>query len=308
MRIIFIGTPEFAVPSLKILLENNYNIVAVITAPDKPAGRGQKVSCSAIKEYAQKQNLLILQPLKLKDPDFLEYYRSLAPDLQVVVAFRKLPKEIWAFPKLGTFNLHASLLPNYRGAAPINWAIINGEKVTGLTTFFLEEEIDTGKIIFQKPVPIPENWNAGQLHDYLKEEGAKLVLETVRAIEKGTAPQIPQVLKGDEKKAPKIYPKDGKIDWNKTAKEIHNLIRGLAPNPAAWCYLNGKTLKIFSSQVYYNEEENASTGTIKIIHPDTLLIKAADNWLKILEVQLEGKKRMDIRSFLNGFREQIVIT
>jgi methionyl-tRNA formyltransferase len=308
MRIIFFGTPEFAVPSLKILYEKGYNIIAVITAPDKPAGRGQKIKYSAVKEYALSQSLPVLQPLRLKEPDFLDAYRKLAPDLQVVVAFRMLPKEIWQFPPLGSFNLHASLLPNYRGAAPINWAIINGETLTGVTTFFIEEQIDTGKIIFQKPIPIPEDWNAGQLHDYLKIEGAKLVLETVQAIEKGNAPQIPQTLTGAEKQAPKLYPGDGKIHWNRTAKEIYNLIRGLAPYPAAWCLLNNKILKIYAAQIDTEFQEATIPGASRTILPDKLLIAAADRWIKIEELQLEGKKRLKCKEFLSGYREPIHVS
>jgi methionyl-tRNA formyltransferase len=308
MRIIFFGTPEFAVPSLKILYEKGYNIIAVITAPDKPAGRGQKIKYSAVKEYALSQSLPVLQPPRLKEPNFLDLYRSLAPDLQVVVAFRMLPKEIWQLPPLGSFNLHASLLPNYRGAAPINWAIINGETLTGLTTFFIEEQIDTGKIILQKPIPIPEDWNAGQLHDYLKIEGAKLVLETVQVIEKGNAPQIPQTLKGTEKKAPKLYPEDGKIHWNRTAKEIYNLIRGLAPYPAAWCLLNNKILKIYAAQIDTEFQETTIPGASRTILPDKLLVAAADRWLQIQELQLEGKKKLKCKDFLNGYREPIHIS
>lgn len=308
MRIIFFGTPEFAVPSLKILHEKGYNIVAVITAPDKPAGRGQKMNSSAVKKYALSQSLPVLQPNRLKEPNFLDYYRSLAPDLQVVVAFRMLPKEIWQFPPLGSFNLHASLLPNYRGAAPINWAIMNGETLTGLTTFFIEEQIDTGKIILQQPIPIPEDWNAGQLHDYLKIEGAALVLQTVQAIEKGSPPQIAQTLTGTEKKAPKLYPENGKINWNRTAKEIYNHIRGLAPYPAAWCLLNNKILKIYAAQIDMEFQETAIPGACRTILPDKLLIGTADRWIQIQELQLESKKRLKCKDFLSGYREPIHIS
>ncbi|MFN3316928.1 MAG: methionyl-tRNA formyltransferase, partial [Raineya sp.] len=235
MRIIFMGTPEFAVPSLQVLVENGYNIVGVVTAPDKPAGRGKQMQVSEVKQYALSQNLPILQPEKLKSPDFLAELQALKADLQVVVAFRMLPEVVWAMPPIGTFNLHASLLPKYRGAAPINWAIINGETETGVTTFFLQHEIDTGNIIFQEKEPISPTDTAGSLYQRLMHKGAKLVLKTVQTIEKGDVQTFPQV--GEITHAPKIFRETCQIDWNKTSTEIYNFVRGLAPYPAAWTTL-----------------------------------------------------------------------
>ncbi len=302
---VFMGTPEFAVPSLKILLENNYEVVAVITAPDKPAGRGMHLHESAVKKFAQENKLNILQPEKLKSPEFAEQLRTLKPDLQVVVAFRMLPEVIWKMPRIGTFNLHASLLPKYRGAAPINWAIINGEKETGATTFFLEHEIDTGKIILQQKINIADNETAGELHDALMLAGAALVLKTVQLIEAGNYSLTPQTLSAEIKSAPKLFTETCRINWNNSAHQIHNLIRGLSPYPAAFTKLNGKTVKIFRSQKFIipnSQLTNNSPGEIITDGKTYLRIQCAGGLLEILELQLEGKKKINTEEFLRGFR------
>ena len=243
LKIVFMGTPDFAVASLKALVEQGYNVVGVITAPDRPAGRGQKLKQSAVKVYAESQNLKILQPTNLKDQSFIDTLQSLEADLQIIVAFRMLPKVVWSMPKNGTFNLHASLLPQYRGAAPINWAIINGEEKTGNTTFFIDEKIDTGEVILQEEVSILPNMSAGELHDILMQNGASLVLETVNLIGEGKV-QTTKQPSYESKTAYKLDKENTKIDWNRSPKEIHNLIRGLSPYPSAWSYLldKGKTV------------------------------------------------------------------
>ncbi|MEN9449105.1 MAG: hypothetical protein RJA25_2395 [Bacteroidota bacterium] len=317
LRIIFMGTPDFAVPSLDILLQNNYNVVGVVTAPDKPAGRGQQLNQSAVKKYAVEKNLKILQPEKLKAPEFINELQSLEANLFIVVAFRMLPEIVWQMPKFGTFNLHASLLPQYRGAAPINWAVINGEKETGVSTFFLQHEIDTGNIILQEKINIVDNDNAGTVHDKLMNIGSGLVLKTVKEIEENKVEQIAQILNLKSeislKHAPKIFKETCLIDWNKTAEEINNLIRGLSPYPTAFTYLNGKILKIFAaeinrevvnfSQAQFNNTENSSSKTqILSDNKSILSFKCADKWLNVLELQLEGKKRMRTEEFLKGFK------
>ena len=317
LRIIFMGTPDFAVPSLDILLQNNYNVVGVVTAPDKPAGRGQQLNQSAVKKYAVEKNLKILQPEKLKAPEFINELQSLEANLFIVVAFRMLPEIVWQMPKFGTFNLHASLLPQYRGAAPINWAVINGEKETGVSTFFLQHEIDTGNIILQEKINIVDNDNAGTVHDKLMNIGSGLVLKTVKEIEENKVEQIAQILNLKSeislKHAPKIFKETCLIDWNKTAEEINNLIRGLSPYPTAFTYLNGKILKIFAaeinrevvnfSQAQFNNTENSSSKTqISSDNKSILSFKCADKWLNVLELQLEGKKRMRTEEFLKGFK------
>jgi methionyl-tRNA formyltransferase len=317
LRIIFMGTPDFAVPSLDILLQNNYNVVGVVTAPDKPAGRGQQLNQSAVKKYAVEKNLKILQPEKLKAPEFINELQSLEANLFIVVAFRMLPEIVWQMPKFGTFNLHASLLPQYRGAAPINWAVINGEKETGVSTFFLQHEIDTGNIILQEKINIEDNDNAGTVHDKLMNIGSGLVLKTVKEIEENKVEQIAQILNLKSeislKHAPKIFKETCLIDWNKTAEEINNLIRGLSPYPTAFTYLNGKILKIFAaeinrevvnfSQAQFNNTENSSSKTqILSDNKSILSFKCADKWLNVLELQLEGKKRMRTEEFLKGFK------
>jgi methionyl-tRNA formyltransferase len=298
-RIIFMGTPDFAVASLQKLVENGCNVVAVITAPDKPSGRGQILSESPVKKYAVSKNIPVLQPEKLKNIDFLTELTNFKADLQVVVAFRMLPEIVWAMPTKGTFNLHASLLPDYRGAAPINWAIINGEKETGVTTFFIEKEIDTGKIIFNEKTAIFPEDNAGTLHDRLMEIGAGLVLKTVRAIDANDFPQIEQKEISEPKLAPKIFRETCEINWNDNSERILDFIRGLSPYPAAWTTLNGKVFKIFASKIVIIDikltNENYFTDRKK-----TLLVKCADNFLEITELQMEGKKRMGIEEFLRG--------
>ncbi|GAB4129140.1 MAG: methionyl-tRNA formyltransferase [Raineya sp.] len=301
MRIIFMGTPEFAVPSLQILVEKGYEIAAVITAPDKPAGRGNKVQMSEVKQYALSQNLLILQPEKLKSPDFLEQLQALKADLQVVVAFRMLPEVVWAMPPLGTFNLHASLLPKYRGAAPINWAIINGETETGVSTFFLQHEIDTGNIIFQEKEAISFTDTAGDLYQRLMHKGAKLVLKTVQAIEKSLVKTYPQ--SGEVTYAPKIFRETCQIDWSKSPLEIYNFVRGLAPYPAAWTKLVEKNCKIY--EISPNPiilPQKASAGDF-FTDGKILAFKTARDWVEIKDLQLEGKKRMLTAEFLKGFRK-----
>lgn len=293
------GTAEFGIPSLQILLENKYPIVSVVTVPDKPAGRGQKVRSSPIKEFARQQNLPLLQPEKLRDPIFLEQLRSLQPDLFVVVAFRILPPDVFTIPKLGAFNLHASLLPKYRGAAPIQWAIINGEQETGVTTFFLQEKVDTGNIILQARLPIRENETAGELHDRLAEVGAEIVLHTVRLIEQGKVSPKPQ----DDSlatPAPKIFKEHCKIDWSTTARRIHNLIRGLSPKPAAFTTHKGTQLKLYRSQLAQKKTSHPA-GTV-VQADQQLLVSTGDGVLEILELQQEGKKKLSTEEFLRGYR------
>jgi len=306
MRIVFMGTPEFAVPSLKILLENNYEVVGVVTAPDKPAGRGMLLHESAVKKFALQNNLNILQPEKLKSYEFAEQLRALKPDLQIVVAFRMLPEVIWKMPRIGTFNLHASLLPKYRGAAPINWAIISGEKETGATTFFLEHEIDTGKIILQQKIQISEDETAGELHDELMQVGSDLVFKTVQLIEVGNYSLTPQTLSAEIKSAPKLFTETCRINWNNSAHQIHNLIRGLSPFPAAFTKLNGKTLKIFRSKFISNNQLTGNTklspGEIFTDGKTFLRIQCSDSLIEILELQLEGKKKIKTEEFLRGYR------
>jgi methionyl-tRNA formyltransferase len=292
------GTPEFAVPSLEILVENKFNVVAVITAPDKPQGRGQKIVYSPVKESALRHNIPVLQPTNLKSPEFLEELKSYDANLQIVVAFRMLPEIIWSMPSLGTFNLHASLLPQYRGAAPINWAIINGEKETGVTTFFLKHEIDTGSIIFQEREPIHEEDNVGKLYERLMDKGSKLVLRTVQAIESGSYPSTQQV--GDVKHAPKIFKETCEIKWSQTSEQVRNFVRGLSPYPAAWTMINGKSFKIYAASIIKNKKENQPIGEFDTDNKNYLYFKTADGWISIDELQPEGKKRMNIQEFFRG--------
>lgn len=304
LRIIYMGTPEFAVAPLEILVNKGWNVVAVITAADKPKGRGQKMIPSPVKEAAVHHGIPVLQPTNLKSPDFLELLKSYQADIQVVVAFRMLPEVVWNMPPKGTFNLHASLLPDYRGAAPINWAIINGEKETGVTTFFLRHEIDTGSIIFQEKEPILPEDNLGTLYEKLMQRGAKLVLKTIQAVaEDNITPRIQ-----DESlavhHAPKIYKETCKIDWSKSATDIHNLIRGLSPYPAAWTTLEGKTCKIYSSNVAASSDQDLEPGQFRTDGKHLLVFKTGQGFLEIKELQLEGKKRMAIEDFLRGFKLQ----
>lgn len=301
LRIIFMGTPEFAVPSLQSLVESNSNVVAVVTVPDKPAGRGQKQTASPVKIYAESQGIPVLQPEKLKNPAFLEELKSYNADLQVVVAFRMLPEVVWSMPSKGTFNLHSSLLPQYRGAAPINWAVINGETETGVTTFFIEKDIDTGKIIFQDKEPISPEDNAGTLYERLMRKGANLVVKTVHAIEEGSYPQEPQSEPEDIKAAPKIFRETCEIDWNRPAAEIHNFVRGLSPYPAAWTTLNGLSCKVFKTKIV-ESEGNAQPGEYHSDGKSYLHFHTADGWLAIEELQIEGKKRMAVGDFLRGYK------
>lgn len=301
------GTPQFAVSSLENLLQNDeFEIVGVITSPDKPAGRGRKMQMSDVKKFALEQNLKILQPTNLKDEVFLSELKALEADLFVVVAFRMLPKAVWQMPPKGTINLHASLLPQYRGAAPINWAIINGETKTGLTTFFIEEKIDTGKIIDQKEIQISETDSAGTLHDKLMHDGAKLLTETVKKIKNNTYSETKQeqLIEGEIKSAPKIFKDTCKINWNKPITQIYNFIRGLSPYPAAWTEVEveGKVLiaKIFHVKVEKIKKKN-KLPIIETDNKNYLKIALTDGLLEILEIQLQGKKRLNIKQFLNGF-------
>lgn len=310
LRIVFMGTPGFAVPTLEKLLEAGKKVVAVITAPDRPAGRGQQIQYSEVKQCALKHGIPILQPEKLKDPAFLEAYYALQPDLNVVVAFRMLPEAVWAYPKYGTINLHASLLPQYRGAAPINRAIMNGEKQTGLTTFFIEKEIDTGKIILQEKMVIGEEETAGELHDRMMHIGAEMVLKTVEMIENGEVRSIEQkqIIENENiilKPAPKIFKDDCKINWNEPLSTIHNQIRGLSPYPAAFTMLTGDNfpetpLKIYKSSIkhFKNPEESGTVGTDG---KNTIWVNHPEGALYLEELQLAGRKRLKADEFLRGF-------
>jgi methionyl-tRNA formyltransferase len=304
MRIVFMGTPQFAVTSLDALITAGCDIVAVVTAPDKPAGRGQKLNESAVKQYAVSNGLKVLQPEKLKNPEFLEELKSLQADLQVVVAFRMLPEVVWNMPPRGTINLHASLLPQYRGAAPINWAIINGEKESGVTTFFLRHEIDTGDILFTEKVTLTGHETAGELHDRLMNKGAGLLVKTVKGVESGRYNEHPQsqLLEGVElKHAPKIFKEDCLIDWNQPAEAIYNKIRGLSPIPTAYTTLNGKILKIFKAE-YELTEPGILPGGFLTDNKTHLKFAAMDGFISPTEVQLEGKKQMGIGEFLRGMK------
>jgi methionyl-tRNA formyltransferase len=306
MKIVFMGTPDFAVASLDALMKAGCTVIGVITAPDKPAGRGMNLQQSAVKKYAVENNLPVLQPEKLKNPQFLEELKLLQADLQIVVAFRMLPEAVWSMPPGGTINVHGSLLPQYRGAAPINWAIINGEKETGITTFKLKHEIDTGDILLQESIVIGENETAGELHDRMKELGAHVLVKSVKGLAEGTVVERPQ-LSGHKnssveiKHAPKIFTETCKIDWNKPVDEVHNLIRGLSPFPGAFTFLKEKMLKIYKS-----EKEKAATS-VAIGEAETdaktyLKFACRDGYIHVKELQLEGKKRMTAEEFLRGYR------
>lgn len=297
------GTPEFAVASLDALVGGGYNVVGVVTMPDKPAGRGYKMQFSAVKEYALAHNLPLLQPEKLKNEDFLDALRALHADLQIVVAFRMLPEVVWAMPPLGTFNLHGSLLPQYRGAAPINWAIINGEQETGVTTFFLQQEIDTGDLILQKRTPITDGDNAGTIHDRLMSIGAAAVVETVDCIIAGTAPKTPQPQGVTLKSAPKIFKETCRVDWAQSCHQIFNFVRGLSPYPAAWSVLHtdDKTIDIKLFEV--TREPAAHTlqaGQVVCDGKNFLKVAVADGFVKIESLQPAGKKRMSAADWLRG--------
>jgi methionyl-tRNA formyltransferase len=286
LKILFLGTPEFAAVSLRRLVEGGYNVVGVVTMPDKPAGRGQKIHQSEVKRYALEAGLRIFQPEKLRDPQFLEELRELDPDLGIVIAFRMLPEVVWSLPRLGTFNLHASLLPQYRGAAPINWAIINGETTTGLTTFMLNAEIDKGAIIRQASMPIAPQDNAGTLHDRMMVRGAELVVETVEAIASGSATPLeqPSVPEGELRPAPKIFRDDCRVDWSRPGAEIVDFIRGLSPYPAAWTEFGDTTIKLFDAEFV-----------------------EAEGWVAVRELQPAGKRRMSAKEFFNGLKNSLIM-
>ena len=302
LRIVFMGTPEFAVGILDTIIKNNYEIVGVITAVDKPAGRGQKIKYSAVKEYALDKNLKLLQPTNLKDETFLEELKALNANLQIVVAFRMLPEVVWKMPKFGTFNLHASLLPNYRGAAPINWAIINGDTKTGVTTFFIDDKIDTGAMILNSETPIAPDENAGHLHDRLMQLGSETVLETLALIEKGNLTTTIQKENAEIKTAYKLNKENCKIDWSKSAVEIHNLIRGLSPYPSAWCFISDKNeewnVKIHEAKMTL-EDHNNTIGSL-ICSKKEMKIAVKDGFIQVLSIQFPGKKKMSTPELLNG--------
>lgn len=308
LRIVFMGTPEFAVASLDALVKAGCNIVGVVTAPDKPGGRGMQLQQSAVKKYAADNNLHVLQPEKLKNPEFLEALRSLKADLQIVVAFRMLPELVWNMPPMGSVNLHGSLLPQYRGAAPINWAVINGEKETGVTTFKLKHEIDTGDILLQRSFPIHENDNVGTVHDKMKDIGAEVLVETVKGLADGSITERPQTsFRSDGnrqtvlKHAPKIFTETCQLDFTKTTQEVFNLVRGLSPYPAAFTFLHGKKLKIFNAEKRM-ETSSHSPGSIDTDGKTYLRFACADGYVNITDLQLEGKKRMPVQDFLRGYR------
>lgn len=304
LKIVFMGTPDFAVTTLRALVDAEYAIVGVVTAPDRPAGRGRKIRESAVKIYAKEKGLTILQPLKLKDPEFLAQLENLRANLQIVVAFRMLPEVVWKMPEYGTFNLHASLLPQYRGAAPINWAIINGEKETGVSTFFINENIDTGAILLQETVPISKEDSAGTLHDKLMETGASLVLKTVREIKKGEVQARKQPIAEDLKDAPKLHKENCRINWHMQLLPIYNHIRGLSPYPAAWTkFQNGKEvldIKVFKANYVY-EEHNLEIGSI-VSTKKELKVAAVGGFISLIEIQLPAKRKMPINIVLNGLQ------
>jgi methionyl-tRNA formyltransferase len=308
LRIVFMGTPEFAVASLDALVKAGYNIVGVITAPDKPGGRGMQLQQSAVKKYAVEHHLKVLQPEKLKNPEFLEALKALKADLQIVVAFRMLPEVVWNMPPMGSVNLHGSLLPQYRGAAPINWAVINGEKETGVTTFKLKHEIDTGDILLQESFPIGENDTAGEVHDTMKAIGAEVLVKTVAGLAAGNLSETPQSeiinQKSKIRHAPKIFTETCKIDFSKTVEEVHNLIRGLSPFPGAFTMLEGKTLKIYKSEKEPDRRYDGFKPSDAYITDGKTFLKfaCADGYILVKELQLEGKKKMTVEDFLRGYR------
>ncbi len=304
LRIVFMGTPDFAVATLKTLLEHNYNIVGVITAPDKPAGRGRKLRASAVKQFALENDLNILQPTNLKSESFIEELKALKANLQIIVAFRMLPKVVWQMPEYGTFNLHASLLPNYRGAAPIHWAIINGETKTGVTTFFIDEKIDTGAIISKDEVEIEMDETVGTLHDKLMHVGSNLVMETVKQIETNKATTTIQPKLENLKTAYKLNRDNCKVDWNLDVHSVYNKIRGLNPFPSAWCYLhqNDEKLAVKLFDVEKIEKmHNSEYGSIEIMNTE-IIVACKNGFINIREIQLPGKRKMDSKSLLNGFK------
>lgn len=306
MKIIFFGTPDFAVASLQKMVEEGFDVAAVVTAPDRPAGRGLKLQQSAVKQYAVQAGLPVLQPEKLKNPEFIETLRGYNADLFVIIAFRMLPEMVWNMPPLGSINLHGSLLPQYRGAAPINWAVINGEKETGVTTFFLKHQIDTGSIILRQAVPIEENDTAGTVYDRLMHTGAELMVKTLHSIENKTYVLEEQDMSVATQHAPKIFKEDCFINWNKTVEENYNFIRGLSPYPTAWTKLGKLTLKIFWAEKKFSAP--AQAGMIETDNKTYLKIACSNGWLSLKDIQLEGKKRMGIEEFLRGFDASVIST
>lgn len=308
LRIVFMGTPEFAVETLQALMDNGYNVVAVVTQPDKPVGRHQtEMQPSAVKQYAVAHGLPVLQPVKMKDPEFVDQLRAYSANLQVVVAFRMLPEVIWAMPEYGTFNVHAALLPQYRGAAPINWAVINGETQTGVTTFFLDQDIDTGRIIMKKTFDIPDDADVEYVYDGLMHLGAQICLETLDTIvaADGHPASIPQEDVADLKPAPKIFKETCEVDWSKTAKQVYDFVRGLSPYPGAWTTLvspDGKETILKIYKTYKTGKKGQGSGVLSL-DGKTLCISAADEQLEIVELQLAGKKRMQTHDFLNGMKD-----
>jgi methionyl-tRNA formyltransferase len=308
LRIVFMGTPEFAVETLQALMDNGYNVVAVVTQPDKPVGRHQtEMQPSAVKQYAVAHGLPVLQPVKMKDPEFVDQLRAYSANLQVVVAFRMLPEVIWAMPEYGTFNVHAALLPQYRGAAPINWAVINGETQTGVTTFFLDHDIDTGRIIMKKTFDIPDDADVEYVYDGLMHLGAQICLETLDTIvaADGHPASIPQEDVADLKPAPKIFKETCEVDWSKTAKQVYDFVRGLSPYPGAWTTLVSPDGKETILKIYKTHKTGRKGQGIGVLNLDgkTLCISAADEQLEIVELQLAGKKRMQTHDFLNGMKD-----
>ncbi len=303
--VVFMGTPQFAVAPLKAILENGNEIKAVVTVADKPKGRGQKVHKSDVKRFAEEHNLKTLQPIKLKDPQFIAELKNLNADIFVVIAFRMLPKEVWQLPKMGTFNIHGSLLPNYRGAAPINWALINGERKTGVTSFFINEKIDVGSMIDFIEIPISEIDNAGTLHDKLMGSAAILSVKTINAVAEGNIQPKKQLLKGNEKPAPKIFKPNCQIKWSDSPKNIYNFIRGLSPYPVAWTpiFENGNEigqLRIYEAAIL-DDRHSLESGKV-IFKEGKMLISLVRGYLQILEIQWPNKRKMDVKSFLNGFQ------
>ena len=302
LRIIFLGTPEFAKASLEALVVGGYNVVAVITAPDKPAGRGMQLQQSEVKKFAVAYRIPVLQPVKLKEPEFLQELKGFNADVQVVVAFRMLPELVWNMPTMGTINVHASLLPQYRGAAPINWVLINGEMETGVTTFKLQHQIDTGNILLQSSIPVLPTITAGELHDQLKDLGAKVMLHTLEELATGNLNEIPQPESSSLKHAPKIFTETGRIDWSETVDHVFNLVRGLSPYPAAYCELNSKACKVFRVEKQ-TVAHTATIGSYSTDHKTFLRFASADGFIYMKEIQIQGKKRMAIGDFLRGFRD-----
>lgn len=301
LRVVFFGTPDFAVASLNALIRSGVQVLAAVTAPDKPSGRGLQVHSTPVKQAAEAAGVPVLQPEKLKNPEFLEALRNLHADLFVVVAFRMLPELVWNMPPLGTINVHGSLLPQYRGAAPINWAIINGETETGVTTFRLKHEIDTGDCLLQDTVSILPQDNAGSVHDKLMEAGAALLIQTLEGLAAGTIEAKPQLMSSEQKHAPRIYKDDMQIDWNKSVVDLGNFVRGLSPYPTAITKLNGKNLKVYRAHAA-TEAHSAAPGSVDTDGKAYLRMAASDGWLYLDEIQIEGKKRMPVVEFLKGFR------